>query len=93
MRLIPRPRTARFTRGGCPDDVYLLDGDGANIAVQVGPQGAFIVDAGSGKLADKVIAAIARLSAKPVQFIVNTTFRPDHTGGNAKLRQPAPIPA
>ena len=32
------------------------------------------------------IAAIAKLSAKPIQFIVNTTFRPDHTGGNAKLQ-------
>src|SRR5678815_4468892 len=67
-------------------DVYLLAGDGANIAVQVGPQGAFVVDTGAGKLSDKVVAAIARLSAKPIQFIVNTSFRPDHTGGNVKLQ-------
>jgi len=82
----PTPKDGEIHTWRVSDDVYLLTGDGANIAVQVGPQGAFIVDAGSGKLADKVIAAIARLSAKPVQFIVNTTFRPDHTGGNAKLQ-------
>ena len=54
--------------------------------MQVGPQGAFVVDTGAGKLSDKVVAAIAKLSAKPIQFIVNTTFRPDHTGGNARLQ-------
>lgn len=67
-------------------DVYMLTGDGANIAVQVGPQGAFVVDTGSGKLADKAVEAIAKLSAKPIQFIVNTSFQADHTGGNAKLQ-------
>jgi len=32
-----------------------------------------------------VIAAIRTLSKKPIQFVVNTSFHPDHTGGNAKL--------
>jgi glyoxylase-like metal-dependent hydrolase (beta-lactamase superfamily II) len=67
-------------------NVYMLTGDGANIAVQVGPQGALVVDTGSGKLADKAVEAIAKLSAKPIQFIVNTSFHSDHTGGNAKLQ-------
>jgi glyoxylase-like metal-dependent hydrolase (beta-lactamase superfamily II) len=67
-------------------NVYMLTGDGGNIAVQVGPQGAFVVDAGAGKLSDKVVEAIGKLSAKPIQFIVNTSFHPDHTGGNAKLQ-------
>jgi cyclase len=66
-------------------NVYLLIGDGGNIAVQVGDQGALLVDAGAGKLSDKVVAAVSKLSQHPIQFIVNTSFRPDHTGGNAKL--------
>jgi glyoxylase-like metal-dependent hydrolase (beta-lactamase superfamily II) len=82
----PTPKDGEIHTMRVSGDVYLLAGDGANIAVQVGPQGAFVVDTGSGKLSDKVIAAIAKLSAKPIQFIVNTTFRPDHTGGNAKLQ-------
>jgi glyoxylase-like metal-dependent hydrolase (beta-lactamase superfamily II) len=64
----------------------MLLGDGANIAVQVGPQGALVVDTGSGKLSDKVIAEIARLSSKPIQFIINTSFHPDHVGGNKQLQ-------
>ena len=67
-------------------DVYMLVGDGGNIAVQVGEQGALVVDTGKGQLADKVIAAIRKLTDKPIQFIVNTSFHPDHTGGNLKVR-------
>jgi cyclase len=68
-------------------NIYMLIGDGGNIAVQVGEQqGPLVIDTGAGKLSDKVIAAIRALSAKPIQFIVNTSFHPDHTGGNVKLR-------
>jgi cyclase len=67
-------------------NVYMLAGDGANIAVQVGPQGAMVVDTGAGKLSEKVIAEVAKLSPKPIQFIVNTSFHADHVGGNKKLQ-------
>ena len=67
------------------DNVYMLVGDGANIVVQTGDQGAFVVDTGEGKLADKVITAIRGLTSKPIQFIANTSFRSEHTGGNARL--------
>ena len=67
-------------------NVYMLTGDGGNIAVQVGPQGAFVVDTGTGRLSSKVIEAISKISAKPIQFIVNTSFHADHTGGNKKLQ-------
>ena len=65
--------------------VSMLVGDGGNIAVQVGDQGPLVVDTGAGQLADKVIAAIRKLSDKPIQFIVNTSFHAAHTGGNVKL--------
>ena len=67
-------------------NIYMLVGDGSNIAVQVGDQGPFVVDTGAGQLSDKVIAAIRKLSPKPIQFILNTSFHADHTGGNVKLR-------
>jgi cyclase len=66
-------------------NVYMLVGDGGNIAVQIGEQGPLVVDTGTGQLADKVIAAIRKLSDRPIQFIVNTSFHADHTGGNVKL--------
>ena len=67
------------------DNVYMLLGDGGNIVVQTGDQGAFVVDTGEGELSEKVITAIRTLSANPIQFIANTSFRREHTGGNAAL--------
>src|SRR5215510_9744980 len=68
------------------DGVYMLVGDGGNIAVQVGTEGALVVDSGAGRLSDKVIDEIKKLSSKPIQFIFNTSLHSDHTGGNVKLR-------
>jgi len=68
------------------NNVYLLAGDRGNIVVQVGDEGAFVVDSGSGRLVDKTVAAIRRLSQQPIQFIANTSFHAEHTGGNVKLR-------
>ncbi len=67
-------------------NIYMLVGDGGNIALQTGEQGAFVVDTGAGKLTDKVIAAIRELiGTKPIQFVFNTSFHLDHTGGNVKI--------
>jgi len=82
----PEPRDGEIHVWPIRDNLYLLAGDGGNIVVQVGDEGPFVVDTGTGRLADKTIAAIARLSTRPIQFIVNTSFAPDRTGGNLKLR-------
>jgi cyclase len=67
-------------------DIYMLVGAGGNITIQAGQQGVLIVDAGLAQMSDKVIAAIRKLSNRPLQYIVNTHVHPDHTGGNQKLR-------
>ena len=87
--LDPEPHDGEIHVLPVRNNVYMLVGDGANIVVQVGDQGALVVDTGTGALADKTIAAISTLPGKPVQFIANTGFRPDHTGGNVKVGTPA----
>jgi glyoxylase-like metal-dependent hydrolase (beta-lactamase superfamily II) len=81
----PEPRDGEIHVWPIRDNVYMLVGDGGNIVVQTGDQGAFVVDTGEGKLSDKVIATIRRLSERPIQFIANTSAHADHVGGNAKL--------
>ena len=67
-------------------NVHLIAGAGANIAVQGGDDGVLVVDTGaSAAMAEKVVAAIQKLSNKPIRWIVNTTGDPDHTGGNERL--------
>src|ERR1700752_1684941 len=63
-------------------NVYLISGAGGNIAVQTGSLGAVVVDTGNGKMSDRVIAAINKLSEKPLQYIINTHYDPDFTAGN-----------
>ena len=63
-------------------NVHMVVGSGANIAVQVGEDGVLVVDTGLGPMAEKVIAAIRRLSPGPIRWIINTSGDPDHTGGN-----------
>ena len=82
----PTPRDGEIHVLPVQGNLYMLLGDGGNIAVQIGEQGAMVVNSGAGKLSDKVIAAIKKLSEKPIQFVLNTSFHSDYTGGNAKLR-------
>ena len=68
-------------------NLYLLTGAGSNIAVQIGDTGVLVVDTGKAETAEKVVAAIRRLSDKPIQYIVNTHMHADHTGGNDVVRK------
>src|SRR5215468_3525667 len=68
-------------------NVYLITGAGGNIAVQTGNQGVLVVDTGGAAMADKVVAAIRKLSDKPIQYVINTHVHADHTGGNEAVRK------
>jgi glyoxylase-like metal-dependent hydrolase (beta-lactamase superfamily II) len=65
--------------------VYMLVGAGPNITVQVSPDAVLLVDAGSPDLSADVLAAVAKLSQRPIEFIVDTSADPDHTAGNHNL--------
>src|SRR5581483_10358364 len=65
--------------------IYMVSGAGANITLQAGEQGRLLVDTGTEAMADKVIAAIDKVSKRPLRYIINTTDGADHIGGNAKI--------
>ncbi len=66
-------------------NVWVLIGAGANITVQAGNEGILVVDTGTAAMSDKVLAAIATISKRPLRYIVDTTEAEDHTGGNEKI--------
>jgi len=68
-------------------NVYLIHGLGGNVAVQVGDTGVLVVNTGLAQNSDKLIAAIRKLSDKPLQYIISTCAHPDQTGGNEALRK------
>ena len=67
------------------DTTYMLTGAGGNIGLSVGEDAVFIIDDQFAPLAPKIQAAIARVTPKPLQFVMNTHFHFDHTGGNEAL--------
>ena len=69
-------------------NIYLIAGAGANVVAQIGEDGVLLVDSGAKANAEKVLAAIRQLTDKPIRFIINTHFDPDHIGGNELLGRP-----
>jgi cyclase len=65
--------------------VYMIAGAGANIAVEVGDHSVILVDAGAQGTSDKVLAAIRTLTAKPIQYIIETSTDEDMIGGSTDL--------
>src|SRR5215471_11109816 len=64
---------------------FVIAGAGANIGVQVGEDGVVVVDAGSAASAPSVLAAIKRISPKPIRYVIDTGPDTDHVGGNDVL--------
>src|SRR3979411_516816 len=67
------------------DTVYMMTGEGGNLGVSVGEDAVFVIDDQFAPLTPKIQAAIAKLSSKPVKFVLNTHWHFDHTGGNENL--------
>ena len=63
----------------------MVAGAGANVGVQIGEDGVVVVDAGTAARADSVVAAIKKLTAQPIRYIIDTSADPDHVGGNETL--------
>ncbi len=63
---------------------------GNSVAV-IGDDGVLVVDSGHfPSLARREIAEIRRLTDKPVRFLVNTHWHPDHLAGNSEFRKAYP---
>jgi len=67
------------------ETTHMMVGAGGNLGVCVGDDGVFVIDDQFAPLTTKIVAAIAKLSPKPVKFVINTHWHSDHTGGNANL--------
>ncbi len=64
---------------------YMIAGAGGNIGFQVGADGVVVVDSGSASSADAVVAAIKKVTAQPIRYVIDTSADPDHVGGNAAV--------
>lgn len=72
------------------DGITMLHGGGGNIAVLESERGLLVVDNGYEQNSKVLEAALEQFSAE-TQYVLNTHWHGDHTGGNAELANDATI--
>ena len=65
------------------ENVWMLVTPDGNLALQVGDEGALLVDTGRAGTGDAVLAAVRSITTKPLRYIINTSAGPNQTGNNA----------
>ncbi len=71
--------------------IYMLKGRGGNIGVSAGADGVLMVDDQFAPLAPKIMEAVRALGKGEPEFVLNTHWHGDHTGGNTEFGQKAAI--
>ena len=69
-------------------NVYMLVADGSNITASIGPDGFLLVDAGSAKMTDKVLAAIKQLAATVASPVAPIRCTGTHCPGTYEWSSP-----
>lgn len=67
--------------------VFMLEGFGGNIGALIGADGILLVDDQYAPLNEKILSALAVLSDRDVQFVINTHWHPDHSNGNQEMAE------
>jgi len=68
-------------------NVWVVAGGGANVTVQVDPDGLLLVDSGTVASAEKVLAAIKTISPRPIRQVINTSTIEHHTEANEVINR------
>ena len=69
------------------DHLYVLMGDGGNVAIMTSPDGLFMVDGGLAEQAPAMAAAVAKVSKLAVRTLFDTHWHSDHVGSNVTMGQ------
>jgi cyclase len=78
----PRPP---LTMEKVTDGLYVIMGNGGNVAVMPTNEGVLVVDDKFALDAPEIMAKIKTVSDKPVKYVLNTHQHGDHTGGNEAM--------
>lgn len=81
----PEPQNADIQVLPVQGNVYMLVGAGGNVTVQIGEDGVLLVDTGAAPAGDAILAAVRKLTDKPIRIVINTHAHADHVGGNESM--------
>jgi len=69
------------------DSLYMLKGQGGNIAISTGSDGVFIIDDQVAPVTADLLEEIRTISSQPIRFVINTHYHFDHVGGNEMVSE------
>jgi glyoxylase-like metal-dependent hydrolase (beta-lactamase superfamily II) len=67
------------------DDLYMVGGEGGNVALYVTSEGVILVDDMFDRNHDDIMAQIKSVTDKPLRYVLNTHQHDDHAGGDYKM--------
>lgn len=73
------------------NSMYVIHGSGGNVILSIGNDGIILVDDQYAPVTEKMKSVIANITNKPIKFVINTHWHPDHVGGNEKLGEAGAI--
>jgi cyclase len=77
----PGPLTTARVRG----DLYIVSGEGGNVALYTTPEGVVLVDDMFDRNHADILAQIKSVTDQPLRYVINTHQHDDHAGGDLKM--------
>ena len=82
----PRPaRATPFRATQVKDGLYLIQGEGGNVALYITPEGLILVDDMYDRNYAAVMEQVKQISNLPVRYVLNTHHHDDHAGANNSM--------
>ena len=80
-RQAARPARTERVKG----DLYMISGEGGNVALYVTAEGVVLVDDMFDRNHDDILAQIKSVTDRPLRYVINTHQHDDHAGGDLKM--------
>lgn len=78
-------KEVQITATKVTEQVYMLKGQGGNIGLFIGEDAVFMIDDQFAPLTPKILEAIKKITPNKVNYLINTHWHGDHTGGNENM--------
>jgi len=66
-------------------NLFMIEGDGGNVAVYVTGDGVVLVDDKFEQDHDSIVDTVRGVTNQPIKYVINTHYHADHSGGNQRM--------
>ena len=80
-----QPAPQALTMQKVTENLYVLIGDGGNVAFMPTSEGVILIDDKFDRDAPQIVEKVKSVTDKPIRYVLNTHQHGDHTGGNQAL--------